>query len=112
MAHNRQFGTREQRVEEGNSTLMEQKNDAKWAELGDQVSLLKSLSMDIKSEVNSQNSLLDNMGTGFGQASELFGKTLLKMGEMINAPGGSHMYYLIGFVVFFFLVLYFTMGRK
>ena len=49
MAYNRgnaqsgAWGTREERVEEGNRTLVEQENDKKWAELGDQVSLLKSL---------------------------------------------------------------------
>ena len=91
---------------------MEQENDVKWAELGDQVSLLRSLSMDINNEVKSQNNLLDQMGSGFGKASEMFSTTLTKMGEMINSPGGQHMYYLIGFVVFFFLLLYFTMGRK
>jgi hypothetical protein len=87
-------------------------NDAKWAELGEQVSLLKSLTLDINNEVKSQNSLLDGMGTGFGKASEMFGKTILKMGEMITNPSSQHMYYLIGFVVFFFLLLYFFMGRK
>ena len=40
-------------------------NDAKWAELGEQVSLLKSLSQDINNEVKSQNSMLDKMGQGF-----------------------------------------------
>lgn len=87
-------------------------NDAKWAELGEQVSMLKSLTLDINNEVKSQNSMLDNMGSGFGRASEMFGKTISKLGDMITNPSSQHMYYLVGFVVFFFLVLYFSMGRK
>lgn len=68
--------------------------------------------MDINSEVKSQNSMLDGMGSGFGKASEMFATTLTKMGQMITNPGGQHMYYLIGFVVLFFLCLYFMMGRS
>jgi hypothetical protein len=56
--------------------------------------------------------MLDGMGSGFGKASEMFGKTLSKMGEMLTNSSSQHMYYLIGFVVFFFLVLYFMMGRR
>ena len=73
--------------------------------------MLKSLSLDINSEVKSQNSLLDGMGGGFGKASEMFANTLNKMGQMIMNPGGQHMYYLIGFVVFFLLCLYFMMRK-
>jgi hypothetical protein len=56
--------------------------------------------------------MLDGMGAGFGKASEMFGQTILKMGQMLSSSSSQHMYYLIGFVVFFFLVLYFLMGRK
>ena len=101
MAHHRGsnsggWGTREQRVEEGNRTLMEMENDAKWAELGEQVNLLKNISLDMQKEVKEQNSLLDMMGSGFNSASGLFQSTLGKMGQMMSNSSSQHMYYLIG----------------
>lgn len=53
------------------------------------------------------------MGRSFGNATDLFRSTINKMGVMMSGGGGSkHIYYLIGFVVFVFLVLYFLMARK
>ena len=40
---NNTWGSREQRSEEASRTLMETENDARWLELGEQVSLLKSV---------------------------------------------------------------------
>ena len=117
MAYNRQgagtgFGSREQRIEEGNATLLERENDAKWAELGDQVSLLKTLSQEINQEVDSQNALLSGMGGQFGSVGTMFSDTLGKMGDMLSQGSSFHMYYLVAFVVFIFFALYILMGRK
>ena len=79
------------------------------AELGDQVSLLKSLSIEINNEVDAQNSLLAGMGDSFTGVTDLFSSTIGKMGEMMNSGGGNHMYYLIVFVVLIFFGLYFFM---
>lgn len=38
------YGTRDQRADEVNRTMLEQENDQRWLELGEQVSLLKSVS--------------------------------------------------------------------
>lgn len=48
----------------------------------------------------------------FNSTSELFRSTIGKLGVMLSNPGSNHMYYLIGFVVFVFIVLYFMMTRK
>lgn len=69
------------------------------------------LSIDINSEVKSQNSLLEGMGGTFGGTIDMFRSTAAKIGAQISAPGSRHMYYLVGFVVFVFLVIYF-MSRK
>ena len=50
-------------------------------------------------------------GSHFGTAAGLFKNTIGKLGTMINASTNSHMYYLVAFVVFIFLVLYFMMGK-
>jgi blocked early in transport 1 len=102
----------EQRVEEGNRTMLEQENDAKWAELGDQVALLKGLSMEINAEVDSQNSLLDGMGDSFSGVTSMFTSTIGKMGDMLSKGSSWHMYYLIIFVVFVFFVIYFMIDSR
>jgi hypothetical protein len=37
------YGTKDQRADEVNRTMLEQDNDQRWLELGEQVSLLKSV---------------------------------------------------------------------
>mmetsp|Transcript_23633 Transcript_23633/g.24257 ORF Transcript_23633/g.24257 Transcript_23633/m.24257 type:complete len:131 (+) Transcript_23633:19-411(+) len=106
------YGNKDQRAAEVNRTIIEQENDQRWLELGEQVSLLKALSEDINQEVKSQNSLLDSMGSNMTSASDLFSGTIQKLTSMIASNSSSHMYYLVGFVVFVFLVIYFMMGRK
>jgi blocked-early-in-transport protein 1 len=103
------FGSRDQRADEASRTLIEQENELRMAELGEQVSLLRNMSQEINNEVKSQNSLLDGMGSTFGSANELFKGTIGKLGELISSGGSNHMYYLIGFVIIVFLMLYFLM---
>ena len=53
-----------------------------------------------------------HQGTTFGTAGDLFKNTIGKLGNMLTTSSSYHMYYLVAFVVFIFLVLYFMMGRK
>jgi hypothetical protein len=39
------YGTKDQRADEVNRTMLEQENDQRWMELGEQVSLLKSVTI-------------------------------------------------------------------
>ncbi len=55
---------------------------------------------------------LVKQGTNFTSASDMFGTTIGKLGNMLTTASSTHMYYLIGFVVFVFLLIYFMMGRK
>ncbi len=99
------------KVDEAARSLMESENDMRWMELGERVDMLKSLSHEIHQEVKSQNSLLDSMGDSFGNVSGLFSSTIAKLGDMMGANSSQHMYYLVFFIVFVFLVLYFMMRR-
>lgn len=105
------YGGKDNKVEEANRSLMEQENDRKWEELGAKVSMLKGLSTEIHREVEDQNRLLDNMGASFNSVTDLFATTIGKLGNMISSGNSNHMYYLIAFVVFVFLVIYFIMKR-
>ena len=105
-------GANKKREADVSLDLMEAQNDKHWDALGEQVDLLKKLSLDINSEVKSQNSLLDGMEGTFGGTIDMFRNTAAKIGAQILAPGSSHMYYLVGFIVFVFLVIYFLGSRK
>mmetsp|Transcript_22260 Transcript_22260/g.32379 ORF Transcript_22260/g.32379 Transcript_22260/m.32379 type:complete len:130 (-) Transcript_22260:43-432(-) len=106
------IGSNEQRAGEVGRTLLEQENDSRWLELGEQVSMLKSMTEDINQEVKSQINLLDSMGSNIMSASDMFSSTLGKLGAMMSSGGSGHMYLLIVFVVFIFVLIYFAMGRK
>ena len=58
-----------------------------------------------------QNSMLDGMGSTLGSTTDLITNTIGKIGVMVSSGGSKHMCYLIAFVVFFFLMLYFMMGK-
>ena len=99
------------RVNEANEGLLEEENNARWEELGAQVNMLKSLTVDINSEVKSQNSFLDEMGGSMNMSSDLIKGTIGKIGQMINNPSSKHMWYLVGFMVGLFLLITFFMGK-
>ena len=99
------------RVNEANEGLLEEENNARWEELGAQVNMLKTLTVDINSEVKSQNSFLDEMGGSMNMSSDLIKGTIGKIGQMINNPSSKHMWYLVGFMVGLFLLITFFMRK-
>ena len=96
----------------GNQELMEQQNEERVAMLAQQVSQLKSLSIDIGNEVREQNSLLDEMDGSFGNVTGLLGTNIKRIGNMMKTTGGRHMLMLSGFVVFVMLFLYWIIKSK
>jgi len=106
------FGTADQRIADTNRRLMEEQNNHKISDLEGQVARLKELTIDINAEVEGQNRLLGDMSGQMHGASDLLHQTLGKLGVMLNSGGTSHMIYLIGFIVFSFLVIYFIMTHK
>ncbi|GBG26104.1 BET1-like [Hondaea fermentalgiana] len=97
---------------EATRNMMEEENNRQTDLLGERVSQLKELSIQINGVVNEDNKLLDGMGSTFGQTNQLMNKTLKNLQVMIDKGGSKHMCYLILFVVAVFLVLYFMlMGR-
>ena len=56
--------------------------------------------------------ILLSQGSTFTTANELFGSTITKLGNMLNSSSSQHMFYLIGFIVLVFFIIYFMMGRK
>ena len=97
---------------EMNSHIMEQQNNDRIAELSEQVSRLKGLTIDIGNEVREQNSLLDQMGDGFTHTSDLLTGSLRKMGVMLERGGSKHMCLLVLFIVGVIIVLYLLMKHR
>lgn len=97
---------------EATRNMLEEENNRQTDLLGERVSQLRELSIQINGVVNEDNKLLDGMGSTFGQTNELMSKTLKNLQTMIDKGGSKHMCYLVLFVVVVFLVLYFMlMGR-
>ncbi|KAJ0402548.1 hypothetical protein P43SY_000811 [Pythium insidiosum] len=88
--------------------LLEEQNDEQISHLSLQISQLKSLSTSIHAEVVDQNKYLDSMGKDFDNTEGLLGGTMKRLGIMRDQGGSKHMLYLIGFVVFVFVLLYYT----
>ena len=92
--------------------LMEMENNRRIGMLGDQVSQLRQISIDINGEVESQNALLEGMDSQFGSTQDLLSNTMRKLDTMLKKGSKKHMLLLIGFVVFVFIVIYFGMSRS
>ncbi|TMW63226.1 hypothetical protein Poli38472_002167 [Pythium oligandrum] len=88
--------------------LLEEQNDEQISHLSLQIKELKSLTRNIHDEVVDQNRYLDGMGKEFDNTEGLLGGTMKRLGIMMDQGGSKHMLYLIGFVVFVFVLLYYT----
>lgn len=95
-----------------NSNILEQQNNDRINELGDQVAHLKRLTIDIGNEVGEQNRYLDGMGDGFTNVRDLLSGSLSQIGTMLESGGARHMCYMVAFVVGVTIFLYFLMSFK
>ena len=100
------------RYSDTNANILEQQNNERIFELGEQVARLKGLTIDIGNEVRDQNSLLDQMGDGFMNTRDLLQGSLRRIGTMLESGGSKHMCYMVGFVVFVVVFLYWMMTFK
>jgi hypothetical protein len=58
-------------------------------------------------EIQEHNALIDEIESGMSDASSMLARTMAKLKQVGEAGGMKQMLYLIGFVVFVFLVLYY-----
>mmetsp|Transcript_7581 Transcript_7581/g.12235 ORF Transcript_7581/g.12235 Transcript_7581/m.12235 type:complete len:138 (-) Transcript_7581:1460-1873(-) len=110
--NNTHASTTGQSYAEQTRALYEEENNRQTAVLGDQVSRLKELSLQINGEVNTQNDLLSGMSSDFSGTGQLMSNTLKKLQHMIDTGGSKHMCYLILFVVGLFFFVYFIVARR
>ena len=72
----------------------------------------QGLTIDIGNEVREQNSLLDQMGSGFESTRDMLQGSLARIGVMLDTSSGKHMCYMVLFVVFVVIFLYWLMTFK
>ncbi|TFJ85408.1 hypothetical protein NSK_003367 [Nannochloropsis salina CCMP1776] len=106
------YSTPEDRVRESSRNMFEEENNRRIGDLAGQVSMLKELTIDIGTEVRSQNHLLDDMGSGFLRTDGLMGSTMRRLNKMLTTSSSRHMLWLVAFVVFVFIFVYYIIRHK
>ncbi|KAJ8669855.1 hypothetical protein QAD02_001114 [Eretmocerus hayati] len=92
-------------VPTSSSHSLEEENDGMAEELRGKIQALKSLSIDIGSEVKFQNGILHDMDDDFERTnSTLFGS----MSRVLRLAKGRHNYYTV-YLFLFALVVFFTL---
>ena len=89
----------------GNESL-EENNEYLEGELKGKISALKSLSIDIGTEVKEQNKFLKSMDDQFDSTHSMFSNTIGKVLKLAKSNHKYYIYYLLAFCLFVFLVLW------
>ncbi|KAI3661574.1 hypothetical protein MP638_007062 [Amoeboaphelidium occidentale] len=86
---------------------MERQNDDEVNLLSNQVGTLKSLALQINTEVEDQNRFLGGMSQDFGRTQNALSSTMNRLQKMMKTQNGKYTCYMIIFIIFVFMVLYF-----
>merc|ERR1719364_436381 len=86
--------------------VLEQQNDAQIEDLEAKVSELKGITQGIGREVSESTKFLEGMGVDFDKAQAMLKGTLGNLKVMMNNRSGKHMWYMVAFMVFLFLLMY------
>ena len=89
----------------GNESL-EEENEYLEGELKGKISALKSLSIDIGTEVKEHNKFLKEMDDQFDSTHSMFSNTIGKVLRLAKSNHKYYIYYLLAFCMFVFLVLW------
>ncbi|KAK8804546.1 hypothetical protein WA588_004756, partial [Blastocystis sp. NMH] len=87
-------------------SMLERENDERVALLNERVSSLRSLAVDIGTEVRNQNKYLDEMERSMGGLSGDFKRTMSRIGKAMTSSGSSGICLLVVFIVIVFVVLW------
>ncbi|OQV17666.1 putative BET1-like protein [Hypsibius exemplaris] len=95
-----------------NRTMLEEENERMKNHLGQKISQLKSLTIDIGNEVRSQNRLIGEMDTDFDTSSGFLGGAMARLQKIQRAGYGSVTWKLLGFALVVCVLLYFIIRFK
>ncbi|GAV09691.1 hypothetical protein RvY_19188 [Ramazzottius varieornatus] len=88
-----------------NRSLFDQQNEEVTSALGQKISALKSLTIDIGNEVRSQNRMLGEMDSELDTSSGFLGNAMSRLKKLQRANGGSITWKLLGFAFLVFIVI-------
>ncbi|XP_022096374.1 BET1 homolog [Acanthaster planci] len=91
---------------------VEDENERLVDSLHDKVSTLKSLSIDIGTEVREQNSFLKQLDDTFDSSGGLLSSTMGRLSKMARAGHNCYLCYLLLFSFFVFFVIYFIIRLR
>ncbi|KAN0031283.1 hypothetical protein ACTA71_010372 [Dictyostelium dimigraforme] len=97
-------GANDQKI--NSEQLFLQQNDQTIEAMNQKANILKRVVLDIESQVQESNSLLDNLNADMSGAQALLSGTMKKLTDLSKTATSSHMMYLIFFVVFIFFLIY------
>ncbi|KAK2147710.1 hypothetical protein LSH36_540g01076 [Paralvinella palmiformis] len=86
--------------------LVEEENDEMTQGLSDKVKTLKSLTIDIGTEVKEHNRFLAQMETDFENTGGFLGSTMKRVQAMARAGHNCYIWYLLLFSLFVFFVIW------
>ncbi|KAF2068141.1 hypothetical protein CYY_010530 [Polysphondylium violaceum] len=87
--------------------LFIQQNDQTIEGMNQKANTLKRIVLDIESQVQESNNLLDRLETDLSGARALLSNTMSKLSDLSRSATNTHMLYLIIFVVFIFMLIWF-----
>ena len=92
---------------------MDAQNRENQERLSQKTAFLKSLAVDIESEVKDHHRLLDGVGDNFDGSSGPLGNTFGRVNKMIGAGKSNRqiMCYVIIVIIFVFLAIYYLIGK-
>eukprot|EP01089_Gocevia_fonbrunei_P013971 TRINITY_DN3725_c0_g1_i1.p1 TRINITY_DN3725_c0_g1~~TRINITY_DN3725_c0_g1_i1.p1 ORF type:complete len:125 (-),score=30.36 TRINITY_DN3725_c0_g1_i1:103-477(-) len=89
------------------SQLIEEATNRDMGKLAGKVGLIRGISEDIRRSIQVGVDEADQLQQGMNSASSLLKGTMNRLGSLQQTATTKHMFYLVIFVVFVFLVLYF-----
>ncbi|KAM9387093.1 BET1 homolog [Phaethornis superciliosus] len=96
----------------GGYSVYEEENDRLTESLRTKVSAIKSLSIEIGTEVKSQNKMLSEMESDFESAGGLLGATMGRLKLLSRGSQTKLLGYMMLFALFVFFVLYWVIKLR
>ncbi|KAI9243564.1 hypothetical protein BDA99DRAFT_544402 [Phascolomyces articulosus] len=93
-----------------NSFVFEQQNDVRMNELGNKLSALKNITIDMHNDVNDQERLLDESNNAFGGLGQTLKQSYSRMNRMVSTRHKRQLCYYVAVVVALFFIIYWGSG--
>eukprot|EP00474_Spongospora_subterranea_P009592 CRZ10050.1 hypothetical protein [Spongospora subterranea] len=94
--------------EEQKAHDLENENDELVGNLNLKLDQLKHVTVELGRETREQNQMLEGLNSSMSDASSLLSSTVKKLGDMVSKTSNRHLWYLALFILFVFLVIYFS----